>query len=359
VNPAREVGIQPVVSWHPDEGSATSRIVSVDLRLADPAGAWPYEEEEFLVGCMIDGRPSCTVRALDSAGVVLHRFGGTYGPAWFRAELTDTSADPADARLWLTLTTAGGVPFYTAALPLDGSGLETPARPAPPVRRRSAPVTAPAPAPIVDDPTAPIFFLSYARPDRSRTVGPPRDPNRDVVRLFDDLTELVSELTGTPGGADPGFMDRSMEGGDLWQRSVLEAAGTCQVMVCLMSPAFLFQSTWNPREWDLFSRRRVVPRNPTGPRTETAIVPVLWTPVSQPLPRPVAEVNMFTPLGLPDEDWTAHYLSDGLLGVIRTGRTEIYDAIVWKLARHIQRVHQSFWVEPLVPDSVEGLRASF
>jgi hypothetical protein len=140
---------------------------------------------------------------------------------------------------------------------------------------------------------------------------------------------------------------------------VLQAAGTCQVMVCLVSYPYLFHSSWCPLEWDVFARRRVVPRGAPVPRTESAIVPVLWTPFEQRLPAPVAAVRMFTPTGLPDEDWTARYLTDGLLGVARTGQTAIYDAIVWKLAMHIQRIHGRYRVEPAVPDGVEGLRTSF
>jgi hypothetical protein len=348
VSPVRDVSIQPVVSWHPDEGSATSRIISVDLQLADPTAGWPYDEEEFLVGCMIDGRPSCTVRALDSAGVVLHRFGGTYGPTYFRAELTDASADLATTNLWLTLTTAGGVPFHTAALPLDGSGLATTARPAPPVRRRPAAETAP----------APIFFLSYARPDQSRSVGPPRDPSRTVITFFDDLSELVNELIGSPPGAGPGFMDRSIGGGDMWQRTMLQAAGTAQVMVCLLSASYL-RSPWCAVEWDVFSRRRVVPRDGSPGDGQTAIVPVLWTPFPEPAPRPVAEVQVFTPTGLGDENAAARYRADGLFGLAQTGQTDTYRAIVWKLAQHVQHIHQNYRVEPLVPDSVEGLRTRF
>jgi hypothetical protein len=62
---------------------------------------------------------------------------------------------------------------------------------------------------------------------------------------------------------------------------------------------------------------------------------------------------------LPDESGLARYHADGLFGLAQTGQTATYDAIVWKLALHIQRIHQSFWVEPLVPRSVEGLRSSF
>jgi Z1 domain len=115
-----EIWIQPLVNWPRTVEAGHSYRITVDLRLTDPA-AWPYDEEELVIGCTIDGRPTCRVLALGDAGVVLHRFGGSYGPAYFIAEIPDGQTDFTDAALWLTLTTAGGVPFYTGKLPMDGS----------------------------------------------------------------------------------------------------------------------------------------------------------------------------------------------------------------------------------------------
>ena len=119
--PVAEVTIQPVVSWPRQVRPGRSYVITVDLRLANAAALWPYDDEELAVGCMLDGRPFCAVRVLGDAGVVLHRFGGTYGPAKFVAEIPEDRTDFTGAALWLTLTTAGGVPFYTGRLPLDGS----------------------------------------------------------------------------------------------------------------------------------------------------------------------------------------------------------------------------------------------
>jgi hypothetical protein len=117
----RETGVRPVVSWPRRVEAGGSYLVTVDLVRADDSAPWPYDEEEFVVGCLLDGRPLCTVRALGDAGVVLHRFGGTYGPARFVAEVDQQRTDFSGAALWLTLTTAGGVPFYTGRLPVDGT----------------------------------------------------------------------------------------------------------------------------------------------------------------------------------------------------------------------------------------------
>ena len=110
-----------MVSWPRHVRPGESFLITIDLRLSDPTLQWPYEDEELWVGCMVDGRPVCTVRAPGDAGVILHRFGGTYGPAQFVAKVSDEYTNSTDAALWLTLTTAGGVPFYTGELPLGNS----------------------------------------------------------------------------------------------------------------------------------------------------------------------------------------------------------------------------------------------
>ena len=115
-----DISIQPLVGWPRNVTPGGSYPVTVNVRLSDPAAPWPYDEEEFVIGCMLDGRPTCTIRAIGDTGVILHRFGGTYGPARFVADVSTNQEDLADGALWLTLTTAGGMPFYIGKLPLTG-----------------------------------------------------------------------------------------------------------------------------------------------------------------------------------------------------------------------------------------------
>jgi hypothetical protein len=79
----------------------------------------------------------------------------------------------------------------------------------------------------------------------------------------------------------------------------------------------------------------------------------------RPLPPMVAEVNRFTPTGLPDDRYNALYQDNGILGLLRTGQDGVYDAVVWKLAMHIQRIHHFYEVEASVLSSVDGLRTTF
>ena len=210
-----------------------------------------------------------------------------------------------------------------------------------------------------EDPAAPVFFLSYWRPKPSRQgVGPPREATRFVTRFFDDLTADVNDLIGSVPGRDPGFLDVDGDGGVLWRRKLLRAAGTCQVFICLLSVPYLHQSPWCAREWDLFARRRIKPRVPDADQDESAIVPVLWTPMTARLPSVVAEVNWFMPARLPDEARAA-YRAEGLLGLLKTGQENVYQAIVWRLAQHVERIRRTCWVEPLYLEREDDLRTTF
>lgn len=210
-----------------------------------------------------------------------------------------------------------------------------------------------------EDPAAPVFFMSYWRPKRPRRfAGPPREPTVHVRRFFDDLTADVNDLIGAVPGRDPGFIDVAGSGGTAWRQKLLRAVGTCQVFVCLLSRPYLTSSPWCAREWDAFTRRPIHPRTPDADPAQTAVVPVLWTPVQNLLPKMITEVDLFVPNGLP-ADSVAMYLDNGLLGLLKTGETGIYQAIVWKLAMHVEQISGSYWVESVVPSSSDDLRSTF
>jgi hypothetical protein len=205
----------------------------------------------------------------------------------------------------------------------------------------------------------PVFFLSYARSRQvDDPVWPPVEVDEHVLRLFEDLTAHVNQLIAAPPGRSPGFMDMTMETGELWEKELLEAVGACQVLVCLLSPNYLTQSEWCAMEWDIFTRRAVLRRQDDSPAQETTIVPVLWVPIQEEIPPLVNKVTRFAPRGLPNTTIGAHLRSDGLYGLLITDR-DAYRAVVWKLALHIQRLHALYHVEEGIPPSTAGLQRSF
>lgn len=209
------------------------------------------------------------------------------------------------------------------------------------------------------NPRGPIFFLSYAR---ARNIGSQaaRDVDHFVVRLFDDLSRHVDQLVGPPTGVDPGFMDRSMEGGTRWAPEVLAAAGTCHVFIPLISSGYV-DSEWCAMEWDAFSRRNVA-RRPAGdvPANGTAILPVAWSPMLEDqLPPAVRELQFFQPQRLKDPNIAQRYLDDGVYGLLALKDEADYQAVAWRLARGIVDAYHAYHVEAQIPTDPRQLRKSF
>lgn len=196
-------------------------------------------------------------------------------------------------------------------------------------------------------PATPLFFLSYARPGQSRRPNAPqRRPNRQVIKFFDDLSEDVAQLVSRQAGSDPGFMDQSISDGSPWTEELLEAIGTCQVLVPLLCEPFV-TSEWCGMEWHAFSQRKVVPKAPAGTDFQSPIIPVIWAPMASGLTPPVIQdVQTFSPRRLKEVEISARYESDGVFGLMQTRQYTPYRGVVWRLAQRIANFHYTHWVEP-------------
>jgi hypothetical protein len=87
-----ELLLQPRVSWPHTMVPGLKHLIEVDLSLLDESGAvigseqWPHDEEDYAYKCSLtDNWGLIDVWACDDASIVLHRFGGSYGPAQFIA----------------------------------------------------------------------------------------------------------------------------------------------------------------------------------------------------------------------------------------------------------------------------------
>ena len=108
------VAIQPLVGWPHEAEQGQTYLMTVDVRLA--AGAiWPYEQEEYPIYCMLTAGLAYSIRPLGMPAVVLHRFGGSYGPARFLLTALE-SAD--DSGLRLSLLNKWGTPILGVPLPM-------------------------------------------------------------------------------------------------------------------------------------------------------------------------------------------------------------------------------------------------
>lgn len=200
------------------------------------------------------------------------------------------------------------------------------------------------------EPGCPLFFVSYAHIGATRA---------EVARFFEDLSTDVNELVGRSVGADPGFMDTIMGGGERWTPELLRAAGTCQVFVPLVS-ASLVKSSWCGKEWHAFARRPGMRRADRTPDNVTGIIPVRWSPTElDDLPAVVQGIQWFSPGLLPDPKLPALYEQAGVYGLLKLGLDREYRAVVWWLARHMVAIFRTHWVVPMVPSSPAELRDVF
>ncbi|OJT17361.1 hypothetical protein BO221_45415 [Archangium sp. Cb G35] len=105
---SRNLELEFVIAY-PREAEVGKRyLMTVDVRARGPVTEWPYAQEEYELYCMVDSEPAFTNEPVGQAAVVLHRFGGTYGPARFVL----TAREPMDeASIRLTLVNAAGLPL--------------------------------------------------------------------------------------------------------------------------------------------------------------------------------------------------------------------------------------------------------
>jgi hypothetical protein len=193
-------------------------------------------------------------------------------------------------------------------------------------------------------PRVPLFFLSYAHTGR---------PGKLVTDFFDDLSEDVAALIGLQAGTEPGFMDRSMPGGVRWLAELLDAVGSCQVFIALLSDPYV-TSQWCSKEWYAFSRRKVVSITDDPVTHRTGMIPVVWSPMpARRCPQVVSDVQRFLPRGLAGEDISDQYETDGVYGFKRLNQESQYRCVVWRLAQSIAEFHFACQVEPLILRPVE------
>jgi MinD-like ATPase involved in chromosome partitioning or flagellar assembly/tetratricopeptide (TPR) repeat protein len=185
------VQLQPLVGCPQQMASGEEYLVSVDLQLSESPRDWPYEEEEFPFTCVLDGGRHFTVETVDDVTVVLHRFGGTYGPARF---VVRTRSKPGSHELWLTITTHRGAVIRTDKLPVaivESAPVEETRRLTTAVEWRTTETAAAEPASVLD-PTATYFLVLVALCEPQL-----RDLSSDVVPTVGEIVGRLAEFKVT------------------------------------------------------------------------------------------------------------------------------------------------------------------
>ena len=204
------------------------------------------------------------------------------------------------------------------------------------------------------DPVAPVFFVSHATAHDPNGDGV-MEPNAVFTEFVRALDEDLNHMMARRAGANPGFIDRSMRAGSSWERQILNAIGTCQVLVALVSEPFS-NSEWCGMEWHAFTNRATWRRS-DGVRMDEpqCALPVLWTVNPQgDHPKIVMKQQRFRPRPTQRSPLDQLYLREGLYGMYRA-EPDAYHSTVWRIAQEIQRLATEYWVEPLIPTDSKTL----
>jgi len=115
--------LRPTVAWPHAMTVGRRHLVEVDLDLVTSGGTapdvWPFDQEEYAYTCLLNGGEDFSLWAVHDASVVVHRFGGSYGPAQFVVipNAGQAADDGDDSRpLRLTILNPWGVPIKTYEL---------------------------------------------------------------------------------------------------------------------------------------------------------------------------------------------------------------------------------------------------
>jgi TIR domain len=223
----------------------------------------------------------------------------------------------------------------------------------------TAPAAPPTPIPSHPDPVAPVFFVSHATAYDHNADGP-SDPNAVFAVFCQDLSQDLNQMVPRRAGADPGFIDRSsLRAGSPWEREILNAIGTCQVLVALVSEPFA-GSVWCGKEWQAFTQRPTWRRS-DGARMEDpqCALPVLWTAnLQDAYPPVVMKRQTFRPRPTSQSQLDQLYLREGIYGMYRA-EYNAYRATVWRIAQEIRLLVTTYWVDSLIPPDGTSLINAF
>lgn len=186
------------------------------------------------------------------------------------------------------------------------------------------------------------FYVSYAHAgDSSPNSGSTPNSDRKVEQFYRDLINDLGQLIYLGPGADLGFMDTKLQGGQSWTPELLHLLGTCQILIPLLSARYV-ASEWCGMEWHAFHCRKPQRSERAGlPAFQRNIIPVRWAPVDFELPDLIKDEQIFSPSSNPDPDLPQQYKDNGVYGLLQMGKKESYRIIVWQLSMHINNVYRS------------------
>ncbi len=110
-----QIAIRPVISYPHRAELGRAYLMTIDLQLVGNGETLPANEEEWVFHCLLSSSPMFVNEPLGEPAVVLHRFGGTYGPARF---MLTAANELGVGAIQVTLVNDWGMPV--ASYSLDG-----------------------------------------------------------------------------------------------------------------------------------------------------------------------------------------------------------------------------------------------
>jgi len=103
----KSFNMQPVIRYPKDAEPDRNYLLSVDIRPEFDLKKWPYELEEYILIVKPNVHPYFTIKPLGESAIIIHRFGGTYGPAQF---IITPIKENINAEISITLVNGWGIP---------------------------------------------------------------------------------------------------------------------------------------------------------------------------------------------------------------------------------------------------------
>ena len=115
-NDLQSIKLKPIISYPREAQVGKSYLMSIDVELATSETPWPYPEEEYAISFILETRPFFSYEPLGGhePSIVLHRFGGTYGPAEYL--LTAAREEVPKGTIGITFVNGWGIPIANMEL---------------------------------------------------------------------------------------------------------------------------------------------------------------------------------------------------------------------------------------------------
>ncbi|MGB0386392.1 MAG: ATP-binding protein, partial [Ardenticatenaceae bacterium] len=203
-----QIAIQPIIHYPREAEVGKSYSLTIDLRPVLENGHWPYDKEEYVLYCLVDSEPLFSNEPIGEPAVVLHRFGGSYGPAEY---LLTASEEETEGAIRVTLVNGWGMPVRRLDLadiqvvqPRDEQDSELTSRLLPPLeatddspihKQTNGAPKKPAAFPELLDPTdKPKYDPHFYAPVQGRVIG-----DRNTIRIiYSDGQSLTVPFLAPP-----------------------------------------------------------------------------------------------------------------------------------------------------------------